>query len=208
VQLGGQTALKLAEKLERYGIKMPECAELIRKEKDHLSHQAWWTFYSWGQAAAFHTWTPNAEEMDWLSEKYPDTFDKYYRGRLEKAAELEEQGERFYNSGLPQLCQTCQIPMFFTECGHDEPEEISYRESVYNDERFHFCSDMCKTIFDNEPEKYVHSWLPVHQIFQGNCGGEGLDKVMEYYNMGVGEMNLDYKGSPDEQRWKKWKGVA
>ena len=198
----------LFKDLERYGIKMPGCAELIRKEKDHLSHQAWWTFYSWGQAAAFHTWTPNAEEMDWLSEKYPDTFDKYYRGRLEKAAELEEQGERFYNSGLPQLCQTCQIPMLFTECGHDEPEEISYRESVYNDERFHFCSDMCKTIFDNEPEKYVHSWLPVHQIFQGNCGGEGLDKVMEYYNMGVGEMNLDYKGSPDEQRWKKWKGVA
>jgi phenol hydroxylase P3 protein len=24
-------------------------------------------------------------------------------------------------------------------------------------------------IFDNEPEKYVQSWLPVHQIYQGNC---------------------------------------
>jgi len=26
--------------------------------------------------------------------------------------------------------------------------------------------------------------------------------------MGLGTMNLDYKGSPDEERWKKWKGVA
>ena len=143
-----------------------------------------------------------------MSAKYPDTFDQYYRPRLEAAAELEAKGERFYTAGLPQLCQTCQIPMFFTNVDEGKPTEIVYRESTYNDERFHFCSNECKHIFDREPEKYVHAWLPVHQIFQGNCGGGGLDEVMEYYRMGLGEMNLDYKGSPDEERWKKWKGVA
>ncbi|MBT7959424.1 MAG: YHS domain-containing protein, partial [Akkermansiaceae bacterium] len=152
----------LFKDLERYGIKMPDYTETIKQEKEHLSHQAWWIFYQYTHAAAFHTWTPSAEEMDWLSEKYPDTFDKYYRPRWELAAEMEAKGERFYTTGLPQLCQTCQIPMAFTETS--DPTQVSYRESIYNDERFHFCSDPCKSIFDNEPEKYVHAWLPVHQI--------------------------------------------
>ena len=194
--------------LERYGIKMPACAELIAKEKDHLSHQTWWTFYTFGHAAAFHTWTPSAEEMDWLSEKYPESFDKWYRPRFEMAAELAEKGERFYSEGLPQLCQTCQIPMFYTECGGDRPDDTSYRSTHYQGERFHFCSDHCKDIFEDEPEKYVHAWLPAHQIFQGNCGGTDLADVMKYYNLNVGTVNADYMGSPDEQRWKALKGIA
>ena len=53
--------------------------------------------------------------MEWLSAKYPDTFDKYYRPRLEHLHEQQQQGNRFYNKTLPMLCQTCQIPMIFTE---------------------------------------------------------------------------------------------
>ena len=196
----------LFKDLARYGIKMPDYVDTITKEKDHLSHQAWWIFYNYTHAAAFHTWVPTDEELDWLSEKYPDSFDKYYRPRLELARKMEEEGNRFYSPGLPQLCQTCQIPMGFTEM--DDPTLIAYRDSIYDGERFHFCSDACKSIFDNEPEKYVHAWLPVHQIFQGNCGGGGLDKVIEYYNLNDGADNLDYHGSPDEERWKNWKGVA
>ncbi|MDP1329374.1 YHS domain-containing protein, partial [Klebsiella pneumoniae] len=86
----------------------------------------------------------------------------------ELAKEMEARGERFYTKALPQLCTTCQIPMLFTEM--DDPTQTCYRDSVYNGDRYHFCSDGCKDIFDDEPEKFVQSWLPVHQIFQGNCG--------------------------------------
>ncbi|MDG0979873.1 MAG: YHS domain-containing protein, partial [Halieaceae bacterium] len=157
---------------------------------------------------AFHTWIPSDEELDWLSAKYPETFDKYYRPRWEMAKEMADKGERYYNEGLPQLCQTCQIPMIYTDVQND-PRDIVYRSTKYQGERFHFCSDQCQHIFENEPEKYVHAWLPVHQIFQGNCGGPGgLEKVMDYYKLDVGKANMDYVGSPDEERWKNWKGVA
>jgi phenol hydroxylase P3 protein len=197
----------LFKDLARYGITMPKYAELTKTEKEHVSHQTWWTFYTHGHATGFHTWIPTDEEMDWLSEKYPDTFDKYYRPRWELAKEMEARGERFYTKALPQLCNTCQVPMLFTEV--DDPTQICYRESIYNGDRYHFCSDGCKDIFDEEPEKYVQSWLPVHQIFQGNCGGPELEDILrDYYHMNVGTDNLDIKGSPDEVRWKKWKGVA
>ncbi|MBC7207606.1 MAG: phenol 2-monooxygenase, partial [Methyloversatilis sp.] len=123
----------LFKDLARYGIKMPACAEQIRQEKDHLSHQVWATFYNYGGATDFHTWMPTEDEMQWLSQKYPDTFDKYYRPRFEFWREQQEKGNRFYNKTLPMLCQTCQIPMLFTEPG--DPTKICYRERTYKDNK-------------------------------------------------------------------------
>jgi phenol hydroxylase P3 protein len=57
--------------------------------KDHISHQAWSIFYQYSQATNFHTWMPTDEELDWLSAKYPDTFDRYYRPRYEHWRELQ-----------------------------------------------------------------------------------------------------------------------
>jgi len=198
-----EAAGSLFKDLARYGIEMPSYAADAIAEKEHLSHQAWSIFYNYGHAAAFHTWMPTEQEMDWLSEKYPNTFDKYYRPRYEKWREMEEAGERFYNPTLPMLCQTCQIPMGFTDM--EDPTMTSYRQSEYDGERYNFCSTGCKDIFDHEPEKYVQAWLPVHQIYQGNCGGAEMEDVLgEYYRMNLGVDNLDFKGSPDEARWNAW----
>jgi phenol hydroxylase P3 protein len=122
-------------------------------------------------------------------------------------AKMEKEGKRFYNMGLPQLCQVCQIPMGFTEVSKGDPMQISYRSSTYNNENFHMCSDGCKDIFDHEPEKYTHAWLPVHQIFQGNCGGAEIPDVMKWYHMKP-EDGGDFCGSEDEAHWKFMKGES
>ncbi len=206
----------LFKDLARYGIKMPKCAEQIALEKDHLSHQAWSTFYNYAAAANFHTWMPDEDEMAWLSSKYPESFDKQYRPRYEFWREQAAKGNRFYNKTLPMLCQTCQIPMLFTEPG--DPTKICYRERDYKGSKYHFCSDHCQHIFDNEPEKYVQAWLPVHQIYQGNCFPEGTDPtvegfdplaaVLKYYNFEHGRDNLDFDISEDKKNFDEWRGQA
>ncbi len=115
---------------------------------------------------------------------------------------------------LPMLCTTCQVPMLFTEEG--DPSKICYRDSDYKAYKYHFCSDHCKSIFDHEPEKYVQSWLPVHQIYQGHCFPEGTDPtaegfdplmaVLKYYEMEVGRDNFDFDGSEDQKNFAAWKG--
>ncbi|PWV59863.1 aromatic/alkene/methane monooxygenase hydroxylase/oxygenase subunit alpha [Plasticicumulans acidivorans] len=192
--------------LARYGIRMPRHWEVSVKEKDRLSHEAWATFYNYGHAAAFHTWMPDESEMAWLAEKYPASFDARYRPRYEHWIAEERAGRRFYNPTLPMLCQVCQIPMVFTE--PDDPTTTCYRESHYHGEHYHFCSDGCKDIFDAEPEKYVQSWLPVHQIYQGHCGGGSVPEVLRWYRLEAGRDNLDYLSSPDRQNWQRWKGEA
>ena len=192
----------LFKDLERYGLRMPKYHEVATAEKDHLTHQVYTTFYQYTHAAAFHTWVPNEDEQTWLSAKYPDTFDKLYRPRFELLKQMDAEGKRFYNNGLPQLCTVCQIPMLFTEV--NDPTKISMRTSQHNGDTFHTCSDGCKDIFDYEPRKYIQSWLPVHQILQGNCGGADVPAVLAWYNLNLGTDNMEYSTSPEAKLWNEW----
>lgn len=99
-----------------------------------------------------------------------------------------------------------------------DPTQTCYRESDYAGDKYHFCSDHCKTIFDDEPEKYAQAWLPVSQIFQGNCfpddvdpTAEGFDpikEVLRYYNLQDGRDNMDFEGSEDQANFAKWRAMS
>jgi phenol hydroxylase P3 protein len=196
----------LFKDLERYGIKLPDCAGQAIADKEHISHQLWAAVYQWNFGTMFHTWIPSDEELDWLSAKYPDTFDKYYRPRWEMFREMEKEGKRHLNTGLAQLCQVCQFPMIFTE--HGDPTKICHRELDYKGEKYHFCSDHCQHIFEHEPEKYVQAWLPMPQLFQGNSGGGGVAEWMDWVHMVPGQDNMDFEGSQDQKNFALWKGMA
>jgi phenol hydroxylase P3 protein len=204
----------LFKDLARYGIRKPKGWIQACEGKDHISHQAWATFYQYNGAAPFHTWIPKEEEMAWLSEKYPETFDSLYKPRWDHWRKEAAEGKRFYNMTLPMLCTTCQVPMLFTELG--DATKIAYRESDYLGNKYHCCSDHCKEIFDNEPEKYIQSWLPVQQIYQGNCFKPGTDPtaegfdpllaVLDYYHLNFGTDNFDFETSEDKKNFAAWNG--
>ncbi|MGB3750793.1 MAG: YHS domain-containing protein, partial [Arcobacteraceae bacterium] len=201
-----QNCMALYKDLEKYGIKAPtDLINTMIAEKGHLAHQVWNIFYNHTNAAAFHTWMPDEKKMNWLSEKYPDTFDKYYRPMFERYIELENKGERFYSEVLPLVCQVCQIPLGFTDIEGGNPEVYTLETSEFNGEKFHTCSKGCKHIFEDQPEKYIQAWLPPHQIFQGNCGGATIPEVLKWYKIEQGQENMDYVGSPDEAMWNKLK---
>ena len=212
----GQNGGALFNDLARYGIRMPKYWEQTMASADRLSHEAWNTFYNYAAAANFNPWCPTDENMDWLSQKYPETFDRDFRPLFEHYREEQKAGRRFYNTTLPMLCQVCQIPLIFSE--PDDPKMTSFRESEYLGTKYHCCSDGCKDIFDHEPEKYIQAWLPVHQIYQGNCFPEGtdptvegfnpLEAVLKYYNFNMGRDNMAYEGSEDQTNWLKWKDAG
>jgi phenol hydroxylase P3 protein len=189
--------------LAYYGIRPPRHVADAIAEKDVLSHQVYWTLYSFSFAAGFTTTIPEKENLDWLAAQYPETFERHFRSNWDKAQRIRDNGGRFFFQGLPQLCQTCQIPMLFTEPG--DPTRLSFRRSEYKGESFDFCSDGCKWIFDREPEKYVQAWLPVHQIFQGHCGGPSVPEVLAWYGLQDGDAG-EYQGSLDQVSWANWHG--
>jgi phenol hydroxylase P3 protein len=204
----------LFAELAVYGLRKPKGWAQACDGKEHISHQAWNVFYGYNESTAFHTWLPEVAELDWLSKKYPNSFDRYYRPRLEHYAQLQAQGERFSNHTLPMQCQTCQMPMIFTE--QNSPRWIAYRETQHQGETFHFCSDHCEEIFTNEPEKYVQANLPVHQILQGHCFNpdanttaadfNATSAVLDFCQIKQGRDNDTYPGSEDDVNFTSWGG--
>jgi phenol hydroxylase P3 protein len=188
--------------LEYYGIRPPRHLDQAIAEKDHLSHQVYRILHQFSHAASFNTSVPTPEELDWMSASYPDTFDRHYRPLWEKARQMQESGNRLFVRGLPMLCQVCQIPAGFTEPG--DPTTLSLRYAEFRGERYNFCSDGCQWIFEREPEKYVQAWLPVHQIYQGNCGGATVPEVLNWYGIEEGVDNGEYLTSRDKRAWDSW----
>jgi len=195
----------LFQDLAFYGITPPQHVEQAIEEKEILSHQVYWTLYQFSHAAAFTTSMPTDEHLAWLSETYPDTFDKYFAPLWQKEKRNLAAGGRHFARGLPELCQVCQVPMLFTEPG--DPTTICQRSSDFDGEHYNFCSDGCKYIFDHEPEKFRQAWLPVHQIYQGNCGGASIPDVLGWYKMRP-EDGGEYQGSLDNENWKAWHQMA
>jgi phenol hydroxylase P3 protein len=50
--------------------------------------------------------------------------------------------------------------------------------------------------------------MPVHQIYQGNCGGATVPDVLNWYHLNFGVDNFDYADSQDRKNWRAWKGLA
>jgi phenol/toluene 2-monooxygenase (NADH) P3/A3 len=195
----------LFQDLAFYGITPPKHVDDAIAEKEVLSHQVYWTLYQFSHAAAFTTTMPDADAQTWLSENYADTFDQLYKPLWDKEQKNLDAGGRHFVRGLPQLCQVCQIPMLFTEPG--DPTTLCQRDSVYKGEKFQTCSNGCQWIFEREPEKYVQAWLPVHQIYQGNCGGGTIPDVLAWYGVQEGDGG-EYKGSVDDNNWNTWHNAA
>ncbi|MBL3556357.1 MULTISPECIES: YHS domain-containing protein [Marinobacter] len=202
---GEENGNALFNDLARYGIRPPKGWGDAAEAVDHMSHQFMLALYQWNFGTAFHSWIPSDNDMDWLSKKYPNTFDKYYRPRWEHIKKLEANGTPFKNYGLAKNCQTCQLPCVFTEPG--DPTTLCHRETEYKGEHYHFCSDHCRDIFQEEPEKYVQAWLPMPQLFQEPINGD-LEAWMKWVSLVDGEDNGDYQGSHDQTSFEKWREMA
>ena len=168
---------RAVQDLARYGITMPIAP--VRpdrhRRKDHLSHQAWSTFYNYGAATNFHTWMPDEDEMAWLSAKYPNSFDKHYRPRYGSGASRPPRA----TASTTRRCRCCARPARSRWCSPSRATRPrSATGSRYKATKYHFCSTTAEDLRD-EPEKYVQAWLPVHQIYQGSCFPEGTDPTVE-----------------------------
>ena len=123
--------------------------------------------------------------MDWLSEKYPDTFDKYYRPRFEHWREQAAEGQALLQHHAADAVPGLPDPDALHRAGRPDARSATARATT-RARSTTSARDGCKDIFDYEPEKYVQAWLPVHQIYQGNCFDPGADPTAPGFNPLVG----------------------
>jgi phenol hydroxylase P3 protein len=111
---------RAVQRPRRYGIKMPKGWEQTPAKARTTCRTRPGAPSTTTPRRAFHTWMPDEDDMAGCrrSTRTPSTSTTARAGVLARAG--RQAGNRFYNKTLPMLCQTCQIPMIFTEPG-DRP---------------------------------------------------------------------------------------
>ena len=164
--------------LARYGIRCPSGSTRSRRRRitipPGLAH-----LLQLRRGANFHTWTSDEDEMDWLSE-VSEQFRQYYRPRWSTGARGRE-GQPLLQQDAAHAVPDLPDPDDLHRAGRPD-QDLLPRSRTTRATKYHFCSDGCKEIFEHEPEKYIQAWLPVHQIYQGNCFPEGTDPTAEGFD--------------------------
>jgi phenol hydroxylase P3 protein len=119
----------LFKDLARYGIKMPKGWEQIASRQGPPVAPGLERPSTTTAPRPFHTWMPGRGGHGLAVGQVPEHLRQVLPPALRALARRgRQEGNRFYNKTLPMLCQTCQIPMIFTEPG--DPTKICYREAT------------------------------------------------------------------------------
>ena len=194
----------LFKDLRKYGIRLPKHAEDSMKEKDHYSHSVMRILDHYKHANLFRGFQLQPDDYQWLSEQYPDTFDRYYSPYFRRMDDHVLAGS---SPGLPSICTVCQVPAEFPD--PDNPSKMWTQYSEYNNKTYVTCSPGCKHIFDQEPHKYMQIWWPSEAYMSGEFGEDPVAGLFKYTGLSPDETGEHYS-SNEHARWlehRKHKGL-
>lgn len=185
----------LFKDLKKYGIRLPLHAEDSIKEKDHYSHSVMRILDEYKHANIFRGFKLQPDDYEWLSNEYPDTFDKYYAPYFRRNDDNVLAGA---SPGLPAICTVCQVPLMFPN--PDKPNELWTQLSEYNNKTYSTCSPGCKHIFELEPHKYMQIWWPGEAYTSGEFGEDIPGDLFKYFSFSPEEAGEHYSS----QEHKDW----
>jgi len=184
-----QPLAKVFETWEPLGLSLPHHWQEAQEQQAHVSHQTWLRLCRYSAGLPLHVWAPNAAALNWLSEKYPGTFDALFRPHMMGLGHQVAHGHRPQETTAPVLCGTCQLPVPGMDGAHALAQAQSLKGRC-------FCSLPCQQLFNLDADKHSaqaassaqrHGWsLPAKQAVDS-----GL-----------------FDGSQDEHNFKEWNGGA
>ena len=184
-----QPLAKVFDAWKSLGLTLPRHWQQANEQQAHVSHQTWLRLCRYSAALPLHVWAPNAAALNWLSEKYPGTFDALFRPHMMGLGHQVAHGQRPQETTAPVLCGTCQLPV----PGMDGAQALAQASTLKGR---CFCSLPCQHIFNLDADKHSaqaassaqrHGWrLPASQ-----AADSGL-----------------FDGSQDEHNFEEWNGGA
>jgi len=198
-------ATQFLQNIEDHGLKKPWYWDQFLYELDHAHHALHLGVYFWRPTVWWPTvsgMTP--EEREWLNQKYPE-WDSTWGRHWDVIIKNYQEGntERVMPATLPVVCAIDQLPI----CEPDRTTgQVNPRYLRYQGKAYHFCSDVCQWIFENEPDRYAGQKTIVDRFIQGMVQPPTLEGALRY--MGFEhpeEMGVD----PDNGSWAlKYAGSA
>lgn len=168
----------LVSDLGPYGLREPKWLPLMLSDMDTLSHTTWKYLYTRKNSLWFKVFQPDAQDREWLCEKYPG-----WQELVGDFWDAVAEGKNVDNDGLVPVCNLCH-----SACMFESPDNPKIVGPYHYDGRVYwFCSEACKEIFEHEPLKYKDDQTIVDLVLGGHTPDDP-DEFLKY--LGVNDPSL------------------
>lgn len=175
--------------VQALGLDLPWYWDTLKEDISNFHHAQQIGIYAY---RPLQWWRPIAavspKEREWLEEKYPgwnDTYGQCWDVIIENIR--NGQTDKTLPSAPPLVCNMCGLEVA-GRVGKDWKPILHSLE--LDNRKYHFCSSVCKWIFEEEPERYKGHDSIIDRIYNGTVPS-GSDGLFEYMGQSPEEQGVD-----------------
>jgi toluene monooxygenase system protein A len=168
--------------LEDTGLERPWYWETFLQSLEYYHHMVYASAYTYRASVWFDLVVPGPRERAWLGQKYPrswDEIDPIWERISEKWREADP-GNDFavHGTAIVGFCDLCQLVL----CG-GTPKRNTAITLDRDGRRYIFCSDPCRWLFEQEPERYAAHKDVVKRVLAGEAPANLIALVQRYFGL-------------------------
>jgi toluene monooxygenase system protein A len=169
------------ESLKRYDLKKPWYWDYFLQELEIYHHMVYLSAYTYRSTVWFDLVVPSPEELAWLRDKYPhfSSLEKNWQ-QIETSWQNSDAGIDLavHGTSIIGFCDICQIIL-----SGGSPQINAAQTLVFNNQKYIFCSQPCRWIFEKEPTKYCDHKNVVKRVLTGEAPANLMAIITRYFGL-------------------------
>ncbi len=179
--------------LAEFGMKKPWYWDIFLESLESYHHMVYASAYTYRATVWFNLVVPSPEERAWLRAKYPrhwDGFEAVWARVYERWREAGPGVEWAVHGATPvTFCDLCQLVL-----SNGTPEHNRAQTLDHGGRRYMFCSEPCRWIFEQEPERYAGHKDLVKRILAGEAPANLIALTRDYFQLSEDAWGKDVRG--------------
>jgi toluene monooxygenase system protein A len=179
--------------LEAVGLERPWYWDQFLVALENYHHMVYASAYSYRSTVWFDFVVPSPQERSWLRAKYPRSWDAYdpVWGRIDQRwREADVNNDlAVHGTSIVAFCELCQLVL----CGGTPTRNSATVSTIAGQKRI-FCSEPCRWIFEQEPERYATHKDVVKRVLAGEAPANLVALLRQYFGLDVTTWGRDVFG--------------
>ena len=179
--------------LEAHGLSKPWYWDTFVASLDYYHHMVYASAYTYRASVWFNFVVPGPAERAWLRQKYPQSFGDFdpIWDRITTRWQAADPGNDFavHGTAIVTFCNLCQLVL-----SNGTPRQNSAVVIERDGQRHIFCSEPCRWIFEQQPERYAGHKDIVKRVLAGEAPANLIALVHSYFGLDFHSWGKDAHG--------------
>jgi toluene monooxygenase system protein A len=168
--------------LEAVGLERPWYWRTFLESLENYHHMVYASAYTYRSSVWFDFVVPSPRDRAWLRAKYPHSWEAYEPvwQRIDERWRAADVNNDFavHGTAIVSFCELCQLVL----CGGTPSHNTATTAHIAGQKRI-FCSEPCRWIFEQEPERYAAHKDVVKRVLAGEAPANLVALLRTYFGL-------------------------